>query len=105
MASAQALEENTDLMSRLIDVALTASHTDVFEAGGGRGDAEAGSNRAGSRKQVPLGEWSQEDAQRRHKEVKDEVIFSARPAPRSCTGPTLRSASLGVFSALVNSCL
>lgn len=69
MRLTQALEDNADLMSRLIDVALTSSHDDKFIV------SSEGRNLAQADKltQVPLGQWSQEEAQRRHEEVKDEV--------------------------------
>ncbi len=67
------LGENAELTSRLIDVALTSSHNDVFDAAfGGEGTSQAG-----ALAQLPLGHWSQEEVQRRHKEATEEVLLTA----------------------------
>lgn len=63
------LEENAELTSRLIDVALTSSHNDVFDAAFG-GEA---TSQTGPLARLPLGHWSQEEVQRRHKEATEEV--------------------------------
>ena len=63
------LAENAELTSRLIDVALTSSHNDVFDAAFG-GEATL---QAGTLAQLPLGHWSHEEVQRRHKEATEEV--------------------------------
>ncbi|CAL8464396.1 g3931 [Coccomyxa elongata] len=68
------LEENAELTSRLIDVALTSSHNDVFDAAfGGEGTSQAG-----TLSQLPLGHWSQEEVQRRHKEATEELAAVGR---------------------------
>lgn len=65
----QVLEENAELTSRLIDVALTSSHNDVFDAAFGGG----GTPPPGALAQLPLGHWSHEEVQRRHKEATEEA--------------------------------
>ena len=62
----QALSENAELSSRLIDVALT-SDNDIFEAAFGGDD---GSNGTAT---MPLGHWSQEATQKRRQEAQEEV--------------------------------
>jgi hypothetical protein len=65
----QVLEENAELTSRLIDVALTSSHNDVFDAAFG----DEGTPHAGPLARLPLGHWSQKEVQRRHREATEEV--------------------------------
>ena len=65
----QVLEGNSELTSRLIDVALTSSHNDVFDAAFGAD----GTPHAGPLARLPLGHWSQEEVQRRHREATEEV--------------------------------
>jgi hypothetical protein len=66
----QALADNADLSGRLIDAALEASES-AFE--GSAAAAAAPAQRGGSLTSVPLGRWTQAEAQRRQSKAKAEV--------------------------------